>query len=623
MCYERGVRLADRLLDHVVVGDGAMGSELLARIPAIRRLDLAPLEHPREVLQIHLDYLAAGAEIVQTATFTASRPRLEELGSGGDVELVNATAVKLAREAREVAGVDALVAGSIGPLAGTLDPGDPEDRSAIAAAHAEQAAVLAGRGADLIVLESFFRMDELELAVEAVRGITRIPLIALLTFPAERAPHPWSRYAEAVARAAALPVDAVGINCAPGPMGTLEIVERMPALARPLAVQPNAGVVVRQRDRKLLTPATPQYLARFAREAVAAGAAWVGGCCGTGPEHIEAVAQAVRGLRPPSRPDRRIVAAVPSGPPRPEAPPPPARAQASPFAGKLAAGRFVTVVQLDPPRGTALDGTLEAVRAMARHGGVDAVDINANPLGRLRMDALWTAAAIRRECGIDTIPHVTPRDASVMGLQAQLLGAWRAGIRNLLAITGDPSQIGEYAGQHDVYDVDIFELVRAIVRMAEGVDWAGNAVGSPPSFTVGVAVDPGAPDPREEADRLRRKIDAGARFALTQVFFEWAPWERFLELFGGALPIPALVAVWPLTSFKLALRLHHEVPGISVPPDLLDALERAGAGAAEVGRQRALELLRGAPERAAGVYLIAPFRRPAAVLDLLDGPAGT
>lgn len=608
------MELARRLRDHVVVGDGAMGSELLARVPEIARLDLAPLEHPREVVAIHLDYLEAGTEILQTATFTASRPRLAGLGAAGETELVNATAVKLAREAREIAGVDALVAGSIGPLAGVLDPGDPEDRAAISAAHAEQAAVLAGRGADLLVLESFFRSDELELAVEAVREVTELPVVALLTFPVERPPHLWEVYAGRVAELGRLPVEAVGINCAPGPMGTLEILERIPALTVPLAVQPNAGVVVRQRDRKLLTPATPQYLASFATKAVALGASWVGGCCGTGPEHIQAMARAVKGLRPARPGGERAAVAVATPASRPAAA---ASRRRSPFAEKLAAGRFVHVVQLDPPKGTGMEGLLAAARRMARHGGVDALDINSNPLGRLRMDSLWTAAAIQGECGLETIPHVTPRDASVMGLEAQLLGAWRAGIRNLLAITGDPSQIGEYAGQHDVYDVDIFELVRAITRMADGVDWAGNPIGSPPAFTVGVAVNPNAEDLREEADRLRRKVDAGASFVMSQVFFEWGPWERLLGLFGGALPVPALVAIWPLTSFKLALRLHHEVAGIVVPDDLLRALEAAGAGAARVGRERAERLLAEAPARAQGVYLIAPFKRPESVLDLV------
>jgi len=600
-----------------VVGDGAMSSELLGRVPGLSRLDLAPLEHPREVLAVHLDYLAAGSEVIQTATFTSSRPRLERLGAASETEAVNATAVKLAREAREVAGVDALVGGSIGPLAGVLDPDDPEDRAAIAAAHAEQAAILAGRGADLLVLESFFRFDELELAVAAVRDVTDLPVLALLTFPADREPHDWERRAALVAALADLPVTAVGINCAPGPMGTLEILERLPATDRPVAVQPNAGVVVGRHDRTLLTPATPQYLARFARRAVELGTSYVGGCCGTGPEHIAAMAAAVRGLRP--RPAGRVTVTVtPSRPPEPPRPRPPA----SPFAEKLARGQFVRVVQVDPPKGTNLDALLDAARAIRAHGRVDAVDVNSNPLGRLHMDALWVAAEIQHRVGLETIPHVTPRDASLMGLEAQLLGAWRWGIRNLLAISGDPSQVGEYAGQHDVYHVDIFDLVRAIRRMARGEDWAGNPIGGPPAFTVGVAVNPNAPDPAVEADRLRRKVDAGAAFAMSQVFFEWAPWERFLELFGGELPVPALVAVWPLTSHKLALRLHHEVPGIVVTEDLLAAMERAGAAAAEVGRERALALLEQAPDHAAGVYLVAPFRRPERILDLLGPPAG-
>ena len=617
MWYHGGVGLARRLADHVVVGDGAMGSELLARVPAIGALELAPLEHPREVLAVHLDYLAAGSEVIQTATFTASRPRLERLRAAGHTEAVNATAVRLAREAREVAGVDALVAGSIGPLAGVLDPDDPEDRAAIAAAHAEQAAVLAGRGADLLVLESFFRLDELELAVEAVRGATALPLVALLSFPADREPHDWQRCAAQVAELAELPIAAVGINCSPGPMGILEVLERLPALPRPLAVQPNAGVVVGRHGRRLPTPATPQYLASFAARAVELGAAWVGGCCGTGPEHLRAMAAAVRGLRPRHRGSGTPAVTV-AGRPRPQ--PPPSRPR-SPFADKLARGRFVHVVQVDPPKGTNLNALLDAVRAMTAHGRVDAVDINSNPLGRLRMDALWVAAEIQHRTGLETIPHVTPRDASLMGLEAQLLGAWRWGIRNLLAITGDPSQVGEYAGQHDVYDVDIFDLVRAITRMAAGEDWAGNPIGAPPAFTVGVAVDPTAPDPLREADRLRRKVSAGAAFAMSQVFFEWEPWERFLDLFGGSLPVPALVGVWPLTSYKLALRLHHEVPGISVPRELLDALQRAGPAAEEVGRERAAQLLAEAPGRAQGVYLIAPFRRPERVLELLGPPA--
>ena len=602
--------LRQRLADHVVVADGAMGSELLARIPDAPRIDLAALEHPQEVLQIHLDYLASGAEILQTATFATSRPRLRRLHADTETEVLNAAAVKLAREARDIAGVDCLVAGSIGPIAGLLDPAEPKNRATIAAAFSEQAAILAGRGADLIVLESFFRLDELRIALAAVREITQLPLIALLTFPAERAPHPWDSYAAHVAKLDAEDVAAVGLSCAPGPLGTLEILHRLPRLTHPLAVEPNAGMVVQRPGHALLSPATPSYLASFARQAVALGARLVGSCCGTGPEHTRAIAAAVKDARAEARPGSPVVS-IQARHPAPQ------RKPESGLATKLASGRFVRVVQIDPPKGANADRVLDAARLMAADGRVDAVDINSNPLARLRMDALWLAAEIQRETGLETIPHITPRDASLMGLQSQLLGAWRAGIRNLLAITGDPSLLGDYPGQLDVNQVDIFELVRAVSRMAEGADWTGNPIGDPPAFHVGVAVNPNAENLDEEISRFERKIAGGARFGMSQVFFEWAPWERFLERFGGTPPVPCLIPIWPLTSAKLALRLHYEVPGIVVPRELRQRLESAGSHAAEIGRQHAIEMLAGAPARAQGAYFIAPFKNPEAVLNLL------
>jgi homocysteine S-methyltransferase len=275
-------------------------------------------------------------------------------------------------------------------------------------------------------------------------------------------------------------------------------------------------------------------------------------------------------------------------------------------------------VQLDPPKGTNADAILEAADALAGHSGVDAVDINSNPLARLRMDSLFLGQLIQQRTGLETVPHVTPRDASLMGLQAQLLGAWTGGIRNLLAVTGDPSQLGDFPGVHDVYHVDIFELVRALARMADGFDCAGNRIGDPPGFLIGVAFNPNADDLEQEADRLRRKVDCGAHFAMGQVCFDWQGWDRFAELFGGTLPLPALAAVWPLRSYKMALRLHHEVPGIVVPEELRKALEAAGPAAAELGVERGVELLRQAPDHAAGVYLIAPFKQPQAILPVID-----
>ena len=510
---------------------------------------------------------------------------------------------------REIAGSDCLIAGSIGPLAGVIDLDEPDGPAAIRAAHAEQAAALAGRGADVIVLETFFRLDELRLAIAAVRGVTATPIVAMLTFPDEKLAEGAAEHAVAVAALDHDDLLAAGVNCAPGPQGLLDVIEALPPLDGFLAAMPNAGTFVRRDGRFLRPPATPTYLAWFARRAAAAGCGLIGGCCGTGPEHIRAMADAVRGIVPQRRSATRIVVPAMAAPTR--------RAPESSFAARLGEGHFVHVVQLDPPRGSNADRLVELAGRLAGNPRIDAIDLNSNPLARLRMDALWLGAEIQRATGIECIPHITPRDASLMGLQAQLLGAWRAGIRNLLAITGDPSQLGDYPGVHDVNHVDIFELVRAITRMAEGFDCAGGPIGEPPGFCLGVAVNPCADDLDHEIDRLRRKADAGAHFCMSQVFFEWSPWERLLERCGGRLPLPSLIAVWPLTSARLALRLHNEVPGILVPDELIAALETAGPDAASVGFERARALLAAAPTFAAGAYLIAPFKQPEQILDLV------
>ena len=435
-------RVVRRFSDHVVVADGAMGSELLARLPAGAHLDLAPIEHPHHVTDIHLAYLRAGAEVIETATFAASRPRLVRFGLGDLTETVNSAGAKLAREAREVAGVDCLVAGSIGPLAGVLDMDEPEGRSAIAVAHAEQASVLAGRGVDLLILETFFRIDELDLAIDAVREVTSLPLVALYTFADESQPEVIQTQALGVRGLLERDLLAAGVNCAPGPFGALAVLQAIENPPGRLAAMPNAGLLVRREGRLLSPPATPSYLARFATQAAAAGVALLGGCCGTGPEHIKAMADAVRGMQ--ATPCSRSRVVVPS--PHDQTHPLPRR-PTSTLAEKLTGGRFVRVVQLDPPKGTNSDRLLAAVKAIAHHPDVDAVDINSNPLARLRMDSLWLAAEVQRTAGIETIAHVTPRDASLMGLQSQLLGAWRAGVRNVLAITGDPSQLGRLPGR--------------------------------------------------------------------------------------------------------------------------------------------------------------------------------
>ncbi|MCG6948157.1 MAG: bifunctional homocysteine S-methyltransferase/methylenetetrahydrofolate reductase [Acidobacteria bacterium] len=603
--------LRRRLSKEVIVGDGGMGSELLQRLPEGSRLDVAAHEHAEQVLDIHLAYIEAGSELIETATFGSSRPRMQRGRVGELTEKTNAAAVKLAREAREISGRDVLVAGSIAPLAGVLDLDEPDGRRTILTAHAEQAAILAGRGADLLVLETFFRVDELAIAVEAARSVTDLPLIGMMTFAHERPPHPYLEQARMIDELAELDLVAAGVNCAPGPMGAIEILRHVKQQRLPLAVSPNAGMPMQREGRILMAPATPSYLAQFTRQAVGLGAAYVGGCCGTGAEHIRAIAEAARDLKPERRTGTAVVMLESTPTPAPVQP-------SSSLASKLDRGRFVRLVQLDPPKGTNVEAILEAAEAIGAHPDVDAVDINSNPLARLRMDPLFLGQLIQQRAGLEAVPHITPRDASLMGLQSQLLGAWTGGIRNLLAITGDPSQLGDLPGVHDVYHVDIFELVRALSRMAEGFDCAGNRIGDPPGFLIGVAVNPAAEDPMKEADRLRRKVDNGAHFAMSQVCFDWGAWDRFADLFAGNLPVPTLAAVWPLRSFKMALRLHHEVPGILVPDDLLSALEAAGGDAAKVGYERAVQMLRQAPDHAAGAYLIAPFKQPQAILPVID-----
>jgi homocysteine S-methyltransferase len=284
---------------------------------------------------------------------------------------------------------------------------------------------------------------------------------------------------------------------------------------------------------------------------------------------------------------------------------------------KLEAEEWVVSVELDPPKGTNMDSMLLVAQRLKNSGAVDATDINDNPMARARLSALMAAVEIERTVGLETIPHVTPRDASVMGLQSQLLGAHAAGIRNILAVTGDPPHIGDYPGSSGVYEVDAIGLTSLVTRLNEGEDYSGKAIDAPTSFYVGVAVNPSAEDLETELERFRQKLDAGARFGMTQALFDIGYLDRFLEALGGKSPIPLLVGIWPLSSFQLAFRLHNEVPGITIPEGIQQQLGDAGADAKRVGFDLARRLMNDARERAAGIYVIPPFKEPAAALDLL------
>jgi homocysteine S-methyltransferase len=365
--------------------------------------------------------------------------------------------------------------------------------------------------------------------------------------------------------------------------------------------------------RFIYPESSPEYFAWFAREAARRGARLIGGCCGSTPAHIRAVAEALKDVTPErvrTAPETISIPLPAPGESKTASP------KTSGVARRLEAGEFVVSMQLDPPKGTALESVLEAARTFRDSGRVHAIDINSNPMAHLHLDSLWMALACERE-GVETIPHVTPRDASLMGLCGNLLGAWALGVRNVLVITGDPSQHGDRPGSTDVYQTDSVGLVRVVRDLNAGRDAAGNPVGAPPNFLIGVAVNPNEPDLDREVDRFRRKVENGAEFAMTQVFFDWECWDRFLARLGGPCPIPVLVAVWPLTSHRLALRIHHEVPGIVVPERVLALLEKAGPRARQEGFALAREILAESRRRAQGVYVIAPFKSPITALELL------
>ena len=607
-------RLLRLLEEQVLVGDGAMGTLLQTRIePPRGAVEELVLSHPDAVLDVHLQYIEAGARIIETNTFGATGHKLRRFGLEDKVSEINGAAVKLARKAREVAGKDVFIAGSMGPTTLSYDPTDSDSEEAVRALFREQARALDARGVDFFILETFVSLWEIRIALEEVRAISGLPVVTSMTFPGdaweEKEDTGWPE--KAARRLLDLGADVVGSNCSVGPEDLLTVLEGMAAVPGVrLFAAPNTGVPRYVGGRFLYPNSSPDYFAWFAREAARRGARIIGGCCGSTPEHIRAVAQAMQDITPEQIRRAPAITAPPPSEIRIE------REKPSGIAARFASGEFVVSMQLDPPKGTDPEAVIAAARTFRQSGQVHTVDINSNPLAHLHMDSLWMSLLCERE-GIETIPHVTPRDASLMGLTGNLLGAWSLGIKNVLVITGDPSQQGDHAGSTDVYQTDSVGLVKVIHDLNEGRDVSGNPVGTPPNFFVGVAVNPNEPDLDREIERFRRKVDNGANFAMTQVFFEWGAWERFLERFGEPLPIPVMVAIWPLTSHRLAQRVHHEVPGIVVPDEVLSLLERAGPRARAEGFALARELLAEARRRAQGAYVIAPFKNPITALELL------
>src|SRR6476661_1567578 len=548
----------------IVVGDGGMGVLVTSAVPRLRCPEEANLRAPESVVTLHTSFIRAGADLIETNTFGANRRKLSQLYLEDEFERINSAGVKLAREAREVSGRDVFIAGSIGPLGDLAVP--PEKRTEL---FAEQAALLDGRGIDLFMVETFYDLEELEAAIEAVRGVSSLPIVATLTFDEGAETLAGVTGADAAARLRPLGLAAIGANHGAGLHAALAALEAMGSDGGPpLAALPNVGLASLSGGRVIYPHATPEYFAEFAAHARELGARLIGGCCGTTPLEIAAIASAVEEERQPSAPldviERELVE------PRLER-----GAYETELARKLREGEWVTCVELDPPKGGTYDAMLAVARELKRSGKVGFVDINDNPMARARANALMASVAIERDCGIETIPHVTPRDTSIMGLESQLLGAHAEGVRNVLAVTGD----------------------------------------APTSFFLGVAVNPSADDLETEAERFRQKIEAGASFAMTQALFDLSYLDRFEQLIGG-WPVPVLLGIFYVRSYQLAVRLHNEVPGIVVPDEIQRRLEQAGPNAGAEGLALARELYAQAREKVAGVYVIPPFKQPEAALEL-------
>jgi len=582
-----------------------MGALVSSAVARLRCPEEANVRAPESVVSLHLNFIRAGADLIETNTFGANRSKLRAQFLEEDVKAINESAVKLARDAREVSGRDVFIGGAIGPLG---DAGDPTDHPA--EVFAEQAQLLEGRGVDLFLVETFYELDELVTAVAAVRSVSSLPVVALLTFDEDAFTIGGESAAAAGKALAGQDVAAIGANHGQGPQAALRAIGQMGGNGKPLAAMPNVGLASLAGRRIVFPHATPAYFADFAAHAQQLGARIVGGCCGTTPTEIAAIRAAVDEGRRPSVPlvvrERGLVLA----------PPEPEHEHETLLQKKLRAGEFAVSVEIDPPRGGNAHAMLELARTLKESGHVDVVDVNDNPRARARMSGLMASATIERVVGIETIPHLTPRDLSIAGLESALLGAHAEGIRNVLSVTGDPPEAGDYPGASGVYEVDSIGLSRIIAQMNAGEDFNGREIDAPTSFYLGVAVNPAADDLDYELERFQQKLEAGAQFAMTQVLFDLSYLEDFLRRLGGSCPIPLLVGIFYVKSHQLALRLHNEVPGIVVPEHVQARLRDAGANAGEVGLAIARELLEACRERAEGVYVIPPFRQPLAALEL-------
>ncbi|MDP2306729.1 MAG: bifunctional homocysteine S-methyltransferase/methylenetetrahydrofolate reductase [Pseudomonadota bacterium] len=609
----------DALQSRVVLFDGAMGTEIYARGVFINRCyDELNLSQPDTVREIHTAYRKAGADVLTTNTFGANRTRLSAHGLEDRLVDINATGVRLARE--QAQGL-AWVAASIGPTGSLLAPVGKLTPGEAFQVFREQAEVLANAGADLFVLETFTRMPELWQAVRAVRAVCDLPIVACMSFnlvgPGQAQIE--GETPEVAARTVAKwPIDVFGTNCSNGPRGVQHVLERMVgATDMKLAAMPNAGLPQVVEGRTLYL-AAPEYMAEHARRFVQLGASVIGGCCGTTPDMIKQMRGFIRSVAAERRPVVADAVDKPAAAPKVHVTHPSEKTE---FGKRLYSGKFCVSVELDPPRGV---DALKAVEgaAMLQAAGIDVVNIADGPRAVARMGPSSLAQLVRQHCGMESVVHYCCRDRNLLGMQMDLLGANALGLRNILAITGDPPKMGTYPNATAVFDIDAIGLITFIQMMNRGLDFSGQPIGGKTDLLVGAGCNPGHMDLDLEVARFARKIEAGAEYFFSQPVFDSEVLWRFFERTKDLPKVPFLVGIMPLVSLKNAEFLHNEVPGMQVPESIRKRLAAAGDKDAQraVGIEVAREALREMMNhpRISGTYVYPPFGSYKAVLSVID-----
>ncbi|HEV2885229.1 MAG TPA: bifunctional homocysteine S-methyltransferase/methylenetetrahydrofolate reductase [Pyrinomonadaceae bacterium] len=605
--------------DSIHVFDGAMGTMLYAKGVYINRCyDELNISNPDLVREVHAEYCRAGADVLETNTFGANAPKLAQYGLEGNLREINIAAARLAREG---GGDHCYVAGAVGPLGLRIEPYGPTSYDEAKDLFKEQISALLEGGIDLLLLETFSDISEVQQAIRAARELCDLPIVTQITIQTDGNTAFGTTPEVFTASLDEWGADVIGLNCGVGPAIILTGLEKMRAITKKkLSAQPNAGLPRDVQGRQFYM-CSPEYMSKFAKRFIQSGAKFIGGCCGTTPAHIKLISDAVRAASP--RTQKVILSTGALAHVQDATPvdlkiiPPQERSN---WSRKIVTGEFVTSVEVLPPKGVDAQKTLDSIRLL-KDAGVDGVNIPDGARAQSRMSAMATAVLVEQQIGIESVLHYCCRDRNLLGMMSDLLGAAALGIRNLLLITGDPPKMGPYPDATAVFDIDAIGLTNMVNKLNHGLDIGNNPIGQPTAFCIGVGVNPGAINPEEEIRRFEYKVEAGAQYAITQPVFDTDQLRDFIKAIEH-VRIPIVAGIWPLVSYRNAEFLHNEVPGVRVTPSIMERMRAASAISKEAGREEGLKIARESlmdvRDIIHGVQVSAPFGNVKYALEVFD-----